>query len=87
MSRETELENQVYRMGNQIKELTVSLSQVQDRAKDTIEDLTDALRALLGAPDYLTEYECEHGTPLGQRCKVRNCHLRPVRLALKHLPH
>jgi hypothetical protein len=41
--------------------------------------------ALLGAPDYRTEYECQHGTPLGCRCR-KDCHLNVVRAALKHLP-
>ena len=64
----------------------ITLSQVLDRHQDKVEDLAEALLSLLGAPDYRTTYECEHGTVLGQKCHARNCHLKPVRLALKHLP-
>ena len=44
-----------------------------------------AIQALLGEPDFRTEYECEHGTPLGQAC-FRDCHLNPVRSVLPLLP-
>ena len=64
----------------------VSRSQGYDKGKDERDDLRDALLAILGAPDFRTEYECQHGTPLGQKCGIRGCHLNPVRLALKHLP-
>jgi len=88
-----ELLDEVDRLLARVKELEakdceslITLSQVQDRAKDKCDDLQEALLALLGAPGFRTEYECEHGTPLGQKCIASNCHLKPVRFALKHLP-
>lgn len=43
--------------------------------------LRDGMLALLGGDDYLTEYECGHGTPIGSPC-FSDCHLNPTRIAL-----
>lgn len=42
--------------------------------------LEAGMAAVLG-DDHLVEYECEHGTPLGQPC-FSDCHLNPTRRAL-----
>ena len=53
--------------------------------QDERDAFRDGMLALLGGPGFRTEYECEHGTPLGRKC-VKHCHLNPTRDAIKRLP-
>lgn len=65
------------------------MNQLDLATLESMEAERDAFRegmlALLGDPDFRTEYECQHGTPLGRKC-VKHCNLNPVRAAIKLMP-
>jgi hypothetical protein len=71
-----ELEDQITREGRMI----AAQNGLRELLRSQMAVLDAGLKAVLG-PDHLTEYECEHGTPLGRPC-FEGCHLNPTRLAL-----